>query len=667
MDNKNENNKTVSLQANKTERTWYKAFRLLPEALRLRREQRKNLDFVLRQWRFNNEEEIPVISRQIRLGIVLVEWSWLIGIILIISGILSIDLAQKYSNRIQSNNISEGSGLESKNGSKTLGYAPTDNVIRIAALGTIQDRQSPDFNAGQLTVQLNGNVTPEDRLGIYHQGNRRGEIGVTGNAVKFSGEEIGRFEGGEGTVPLEITFNRNANRAKAQALVRQITYRNTASNPTPGDRVVKLKITDGDGGISDTLTRKIRILEEPIYQLSLPNSKDGKENTNISIDTFKIESPENNKVSIVLSASQGIITIKEDVTGGLDTESIDGNQTQKVTLTETVDKINSTFSAPQSLVYKSNRGFSGEDRLKVQLTEADENLQKRLIYPPKAQEFLSITQTVPIAVSLLNPPPQVVVPGSQLTNPDQDLLIGGIQVSDPNNQNVTVTLEVDSGRLTVKSDVAEGLTAKEIENNQTGKITLRSSISEINATLNDSTGIVYKSEKDFIGKDTLAVSVNDGEKSSNGEIEITVNDDPILEIPEAVTINGNILTKPDAVNIIASWLEAKENALSPPYSRSILERYTTGNYYEGRAGAMGWLRRNGGAYSFSKPTVEPAGEFSRQGEQVIIDIRVTQNSTLRVRGRIDPTESGLTQGMYRYTLRFDDQTWKISDSNELDS
>ncbi len=65
-------------------------------------------------------------------------------------------------------------------------------------------------------------------------------------------------------------------------------------------------------------------------------------------------------------------------------------------------------------------------------------------------------------------------------------------MSDPNNQDVTVTLEASNGKLTVQTDVSDGLTSNNLANNNTKKVTIEGSIGQINKTFAASTGIIYR-------------------------------------------------------------------------------------------------------------------------------------------------------------------------------
>ena len=93
-------------------------------------------------------------------------------------------------------------------------------------------------------------ASAEDRLEIRNEGTGAGQIGVSGANVTFGGTTIGTFTGGTGTTPLVVTLNASATPAAAQALVRNVTYRNVSENPSTATRTARFVLTDGDGGTS---------------------------------------------------------------------------------------------------------------------------------------------------------------------------------------------------------------------------------------------------------------------------------------------------------------------------------------------------------------------------------------------------------------------------------
>jgi co-chaperonin GroES (HSP10) len=118
----------------------------------------------------------------------------------------------------------------------------------------------------------------------------------------------------------------------------------------------------------------------------------------------------------------------------------------------------------------------------------------------------------------LNEAPVNTVPGAQSATEDANKVISGISVSDADagTANITVTLGVTNGTLTLKTDVTNGLVAGEITNNGTNSVTATASLSKINATLADANGLTYVPTASFNGAATLTVTTNDNGNTGGG-------------------------------------------------------------------------------------------------------------------------------------------------------
>ncbi len=437
---------------------------LLPEVLKQHKSRKDAIDFVLRRWDIaSDDDEMRTISNLLKRAIILAEKSWLIallvGIFLVATGGIATTLI--------ANNSSE-------KGTTTIfppiGAVPDcvkkENCISLIELVELKDSESPNFDTGELTVQFKGKSTPNDRLSIRNQGNNQGEVGINGKDVTYEGTLIGTFKGGEGTKPLIVTFNTNATREAAEAVVRSITYQNISENPNPDTRTIEVKITDGDGGITKTpLTRNIRIIpNKSSIVLTVPGAVTAKENSDLPLSGISLSAPDNEKVTVILEVSNGILTVKSDVTNGLTTNNISGNEQQKVTLTGTVAQVNTTLADTAAVTYRSKQDFIGEDSLIV--TANVNSIQKGLVWPPKAQKNEPVSKPIGITINFLNPPPVVTVPDNQLANENTELAINGINIEDPNHEVVNVTLEVSHVTLTIKTDVPVGFTTDCISNNK---------------------------------------------------------------------------------------------------------------------------------------------------------------------------------------------------------
>ncbi|MBN8281906.1 cadherin domain-containing protein [Zoogloea sp.] len=132
------------------------------------------------------------------------------------------------------------------------GYSGTyvENAAAIYDAGaTVTDSDTAVFTGGQLIYQITANGTATDELGVQNQGTGAGQIGLSGTNVTYGGTTIGTYSGsfGNGSTPLTVTFNSNASVAAVQALVRNITYRNTSDSPSTATRTISLTVSDGTG------------------------------------------------------------------------------------------------------------------------------------------------------------------------------------------------------------------------------------------------------------------------------------------------------------------------------------------------------------------------------------------------------------------------------------
>jgi ELWxxDGT repeat protein len=136
-----------------------------------------------------------------------------------------------------------------------ISYVENSVPVLIAANATIVDADSADFKTGKLTVKFATAAEATDRLTIRSAG----DLVVSGTELKFKGILIGTFTGGVGTEPLVVTFNEKASPFRAQMVLRNITYRSFSERPSDAPRQLMITLTDGDGGMSDPVTKSLRI------------------------------------------------------------------------------------------------------------------------------------------------------------------------------------------------------------------------------------------------------------------------------------------------------------------------------------------------------------------------------------------------------------------------
>ena len=151
----------------------------------------------------------------------------------------------------------------------TLG-GPTSYVENAAPLlfaqtSTLTDPNSLNFDQGSLIVSMALGDIVNDRLAIRHVGNGAGQIGLLGNTVQYGGVPIGFWSGGN-AAPLFVTLNANSTLAATRALLRNVTFASQSESPQAGDRIVHVRLADGDGAVENvdrTLT-VVSVNDKPV-------------------------------------------------------------------------------------------------------------------------------------------------------------------------------------------------------------------------------------------------------------------------------------------------------------------------------------------------------------------------------------------------------------------
>jgi len=151
-------------------------------------------------------------------------------------------------------NVTPVNDAPSLTGGGTASYTENAAPVQLNATGTATDADSPNFDAGALTV-ANTNGDAGDRLVIRAMSN----FTVSGGVVSRLGTPIGTVTGGSGQTPLVVTFNASATPAIVQELSQSIGFRHAGENPTSTQRVITFQVSDGDGGSSQVLTQSVNV------------------------------------------------------------------------------------------------------------------------------------------------------------------------------------------------------------------------------------------------------------------------------------------------------------------------------------------------------------------------------------------------------------------------
>ncbi len=140
--------------------------------------------------------------------------------------------------------------------SGNMNYSNNTGNVLLGPAATVSDPDSPNFDGGQLIVRITDGLDASNRLQI-----RLNVFSIVGNDIFLGGTMIGKRNGngGIGQTNLIITFNANATASIVQDLMRSIAFR-TVSNTNMVMRTVEFQLSDGDGGLSNILSKTVTIV-----------------------------------------------------------------------------------------------------------------------------------------------------------------------------------------------------------------------------------------------------------------------------------------------------------------------------------------------------------------------------------------------------------------------
>lgn len=195
----------------------------------------------------------------------------------------------------------------------------------------VTDSDSTDFSGGNLTVTIvTNNYIAQDRLMVVDQGSGAGQIGVSGSNIQYGGTTIGTVSGGSGGASLVVTFNANANLTAVQALLRDIAYSNSSSDPSEALRTVQFTLNDGD---SPTNSAGSRVTVDVKAVNNAPTLTTTAGNTTYTENAAGV-SPFSGTVVSTVESSQGIqtltLTVGNVADGASEIMRIDGSDVSLV-------------------------------------------------------------------------------------------------------------------------------------------------------------------------------------------------------------------------------------------------------------------------------------------------------------------------------------------------
>ncbi|MEA3036794.1 MAG: hypothetical protein QOH04_2571 [Sphingomonadales bacterium] len=492
-------------------------------------------------------------------------------------------------------------------------YTENDPATKLATAATVVDPDLLDFNTGTVTFQFsNSTGLGEDRLTIVNQGNGAGQIGVSGSNVSYGGTLIGTFTGGtNGSTPLVVTLNANANNAAVQALVRDVAYTNVTDNPSAADRTVTVTLTDGDGGTSNVPTATVHVA--PVNDAPVANDDNVSavknhsatyaaatltgNDTDAEGDTIAITAVHNGSNGTVVLNGDGTVTFTptanyfgpatftydvSDGHGGTDTATVNVDVEPNTPPVANDDSLTAVEDTPKTYLASDLIGNDTDadgDPLHISAVSNAQhgnvvlNGNGTVTFTPAADYngpasfdytvsdgLDTDTATASVAVSAVNDAPTASVSAAlaateqQTTNIKNTMTVADV---DAGSGSVTATVSVDYGIL----NAAAGTSGVGLSGSGTASVTITGTLAQINDFLstNATSSFGYVPNTDTPpATTTLHLQVNDnghtgaglGQTSAiqNSTITITAVDDPPVAQPDAVATPENAVLAGNVFN-----------------------------------------------------------------------------------------------------------------------
>jgi len=349
----------------------------------------------------------------------------------------------------------------------------------------------------------------------------------------------GAWNSSTGTLTLTAVPGQTPILADFQAALRSVTYENTSQNPSPLVRRFAIWINDGDSPALNVYSYFNVIAVNNPPEITKPDSLMTVEETPVLINGVVFSDADANSgyETVTLSVSHGILLLGSFPPAGLPAGSNTGNNSASLTLSAPIAKLNALVS---KLTYLPFPNYSGQDTLAILIND---NGNSGTGGPLTAQA------NVAIPILRRNRPPTVASPKLVSASENTNVIVSGITFADPDagSSVETVSLSVSQGILTVRSTVLGGLTSSQIIGNGTSTITINGTLSEINATLSDQTGLIYVPNLNFFGSDVISILIDDqghsgagGPATAQAKVPITiahVNQRPVVSNLETVAFS----------------------------------------------------------------------------------------------------------------------------------
>ena len=160
-------------------------------------------------------------------------------------------------------------------------------------------------------------------------------------------------------------------------------------------------------------------------------------------------------------------------------------------------------------------------------------------------------------------------------------------------------------------------------------------------------------------------------KSSSTPVPTQPSSSSISPIPQSPVstnnqTNPNVLTKPEAVNLLNRYLIAKEKIFGSEFDRQLAASLTTGEVYSDivkPGGRIDSLKADRAYWKYGERRVKPLEYFSVNGNQAQIDVTITEELFYYENNIFQKSQKVVKD--YRFIFQLENGTWKIADRKIL--
>jgi uncharacterized delta-60 repeat protein len=198
----------------------------------------------------------------------------------------------------------------------------------------------------------------------------------------------------------QIVLTGTSSKANYESAIALIVFTNDTPTPVTGERVITTVVSDGTSSSAAAETHVlVRVNEAPVNTVPAGPFAT-QEDASIAITGLAVSDVDSDPIFVQLSVLNGTLSVRTDVTGGLDELEVFGNGTDTVLLYCSPATISVTLAADGGVVYTPFPDYNGGDTLTM---DADDN-------------YAFDSDPVPITVSAVNDAPVLTSRGKVIVD-----------------------------------------------------------------------------------------------------------------------------------------------------------------------------------------------------------------------------------------------------------